>query len=184
VESPLSDDELIGRVKRGDRQAFEALVRRYQDVAFRTAWIIMRDTQDAEDVAQAAFLKAWLAIDRFHTGFPFRPWLLRIVANEAKNRQQSRQRHLRHTMAGTSPEESPAQNASPEQNVIDDEQVRALIVHINDLSEQDRTVIYCRYALELSEAEIASVLACARGTVKSRLHRALARLRDRMEALT
>jgi RNA polymerase sigma-70 factor (ECF subfamily) len=183
VESPLSDDELIGRVKRGDRQAFEALVRRYQDVAFRAAWIVMRETQDAEDAAQAAFIKAWLAIDRFHIGSPFRPWFLRIVANEAKNRQQSRQRQLRHTAADTSPEDSPAGDASPEQHAIDDEQVRSLIVHINDLSEQDRTVIYCRYALELSEAEIASVLGCARGTVKSRLHRALARLRDRMEAL-
>jgi RNA polymerase sigma-70 factor (ECF subfamily) len=183
VESPLSDDELIDRVKRGDRQAYEALVRRYQDVAFRTAWIIMRETQDAEDATQAAFLNAWLAIDRFRSGAPFRPWLLRIVANEAKNRLQSRQRVLARTAPGADPEQSSANDISPEEHAIAGEQMHELLRHINDLSEQDRTVISCRYALQLSEAETATVLGCAPGTVKSRLHRALARLRERMEAL-
>lgn len=181
MESPLSDDELIGRAKQGDRQAYEALVRRYQDVAFRTAWIVTRETGDAEDATQAAFIKAWLALDRFRTGSPFRPWLLRIVANEAKNHAQAhRQRQLR--TATTDPEAIIASDASPEQRVIEDEQVMRLVSHINVLNEQDRVVIYCRYALELSEAEAAAVLGCARGTVKSRLHRALARLRERMEA--
>jgi RNA polymerase sigma-70 factor (ECF subfamily) len=181
VESPLSDDNLIGRVKRDDRKAFEALVRRYQDVAFRTAWIIVRDAQDAEDVTQAAFIKAWLAIDRFHAGAPFRPWLLRIVANEAKNSVQSRRRHRLHTATDADPDRETGHAISLEQQVLDNEQAQGLIDHINHLNDQDRTVIYCRYALDLPEAEIASILDCPRGTVKSRLHRALGRLRDRLE---
>jgi RNA polymerase sigma-70 factor (ECF subfamily) len=181
VESPLSDDKLIGQVKRGDRKAFEALVRRYQDVAFRTAWIIVRDAQDAEDVTQAAFIKAWLAIDRFHAGAPFRPWLLRIVANEAKNNLASRQRHLFHTARDADPDCESGNGTSLEQHVLDNEQAQGLIDHINHLNDQDRTVIYCRYALDLPEVDIASILDCPRGTVKSRLHRALGRLRDRLE---
>lgn len=180
MESPLSDDELISRVKQGDRQAYEALVWRYQDVAFRTAWIVTRSSEDAEDAVQAAFIKVWLAIDRFRGGSPFRPWLLRVVANEAKNSVQARQRRQVRT-ADTDPETTTTTEMSPEQRIVEDEQVGALIGRINLLAEQDRVVIHCRYALELTEAETAAVLGCARGTVKSRLHRALARLRKLME---
>lgn len=181
MESPLSDDELIGRTKQGDRQAYEVLVRRYQDVAFRTAWIIARDSEDAEDATQAAFIKAWLAIERFRPGSPFRPWLLRIVANEAKNQAQSHRRRQLRT-APIDPGTTMASDESPEQRIVEDEQVNGLVRQINLLDEQDRVVIWCRYALDLSEAETADVIGCARGTVKSRLHRALARLRERMEA--
>lgn len=181
MESPLSDDELIGLVKRGERQAYEALVRRYQDVAFRTAWVIVRDPQDAEDVTQAAFIKAWMAIGRFRAGAPFRPWLLRIVANEAKNRNKVMQRHSSRTDHATDVSAISDARTIPEDNLIEQEQANWLLAHINQLSEQDRLVIFCRYALDLTEAETASVLGCARGTVKSRLHRALARLRLRLE---
>ena len=174
----MSDDELVRRSKRGERQAFEELVRRYQSVAFRTAWIIVRDEAEAEDAAQSAFLKAWLGLDRFRDGAPFRPWLLQIVANEAKNRRKAvvRQR-------GRSAEVEDvvvADPASLEGAVVDRERASWLVAHINHLAEPDRMVIYCRYALELSEAETAAVLGCAHGTVKSRLHRALARLRERL----
>lgn len=181
MESPLSDDELIGLVKRGERQAYEALVRRYQDVAFRTAWVIVRESRDAEDVTQAAFIKAWMAIDRFRAGAPFRPWLLRIVANEAKNRNKVLQRHRVRTDGAIEAGAIVDSGTMPEDMLIAQEQANWILAHINQLSEQDRLVIYSRYALDLSEAEIASVLGCARGTVKSRLHRALARLRARME---
>ena len=174
----MSDDELIGRTKRGERQAFEELVRRYQTVAFRTAWIILRDEGEAEDATQSAFLKAYLALERFRDGAPFRPWLLQIVANEAKNRQKALVRQR--TRAAEVDDALLADPVSLEGQVVDRERDTWLVAHINHLSEQDRMVIYCRYALELSEAETAAVLGCAHGTVKSRQHRALARLRERL----
>jgi len=181
LESPLTDDELIARVKRDDRQAFEALVRRFQDVAFRTAWLIVRNEQDAEEATQAAFVKAWQAIDRFHAGSPFRPWLLRIVANEAKNRRRTSLRHHAGVVEGADMTILPAADSSPEQTAMASEQSAWLVSHINRLGERDRMVIWCCYALDLSEAEIATVLGCARGTVKSRLHRAIGRLRTHLE---
>jgi RNA polymerase sigma factor (sigma-70 family) len=174
----LSDDELIGRTRQGERQAFEELVRRYQTIAFRTAWIILRDESEAEDATQSAFLKAYLAIGRFRSGAPFRPWLMQIVANEAKNRQKVVQRQrLRSVDANDGMLPDPL---SLEGQVVDQERSDSLVSQINSLSEQDRMVIYCRYALDLSEAETAAVLGCPHGTVKSRLHRALARLRERL----
>ncbi|HVL23979.1 MAG TPA: sigma-70 family RNA polymerase sigma factor [Thermomicrobiales bacterium] len=172
----MSDDELVRRSKRGERQAFEELVRRYQSVAFRTGWIIVRDEAEAEDAAQSAFLKAWLALDRFRDGAPFRPWLLQIVANEAKNQRKVTHR----TRVAEVDDAVVADPASLEGAVVDRERASWLVAHINHLAEPDRMVIYCRYALELSEAETAAVLGCAHGTVKSRLHRALARLRERL----
>ena len=93
----LDDAALIALAQDDDRDAYAALVRRYQDLAFRTALVILRDPADAEDAAQSAFMKAWLALDRFRAGAPFRPWLLRIVANEARNLRlaQARRTHRR-----------------------------------------------------------------------------------------
>ena len=84
---PLEEAELIERARRGEVVAYEELVLRYQDVAIRTAYLIAPDS-DAEDAAQEAFVKAWSALPRFRAGSPFRPWLLRIVANEASNRRR------------------------------------------------------------------------------------------------
>jgi DNA-directed RNA polymerase specialized sigma24 family protein len=85
---PLEDAELIRRAQSGEVMAYEELVRRYQDVAVRTAHIVSPDG-DAEDAVQDAFVKAYAALSRFRLEAPFRPWLLRIVANEARNRRRS-----------------------------------------------------------------------------------------------
>ena len=85
---PTEDAEAIARARGGDVAAYEELVRRYQDVALRTAYLVCPET-DADDAVQEAFLKAYAALPRFRVGAPFRPWLLRIVANEARNRRRS-----------------------------------------------------------------------------------------------
>ena len=85
---PTEDAEAIARARGGDVAAYEELVRRYQDVALRTAYLVCPET-DADDAVQEAFLKAYAALPRFREGAPFRPWLLRIVANEARNRRRS-----------------------------------------------------------------------------------------------
>jgi RNA polymerase sigma factor (sigma-70 family) len=173
---PLEEAELIERARRGEVMPYEELVRRYQDVAVRAAYVIAPDG-DAEDAAQEAFVKAHAALPRFRTGSPFRPWLLRIVTNEARNRRRSAGR--RTGLALRAAEDRPLGDAapSPESAVLANETRAALVAAINLLRDDDREVIGARYLLELSEAETADTLGIPRGTVKSRLSRALRRLR-------
>jgi RNA polymerase sigma factor (sigma-70 family) len=175
---PLDDAELIERARRGETVAYEELVRRYQDVAVRTAVLVAGGIDDAEDAVQDAFVKAYAALNRFRAGAPFRPWLLRIVANEARNRRRSASR--RAGLALRAAEDRPLADAAPsvEVAVLDQETRVTLIAAVNALRDDDREVIGCRYFLELSEAETAEALGIPRGTVKSRLSRAIARLRE------
>ena len=86
---PSKDAELTARARDGDVGAYEELVTRYQGIAFRVAWLVVHNRGDAEDAVQDAFVKAYYALPRFRPGAPFRPWILRIVANEARNRGRS-----------------------------------------------------------------------------------------------
>jgi len=156
--------------------AYEELVRGHQDLAVRTAHLIAPDG-DAEDAAQEAFVKAWAALPRFRVGSPFRPWLLRIVANEARNRRRSAVR--RTGLALRVAEDRPSGGAapSPESAVLATERQATLLAALARLRDEDREIIAARYLLDLSEAEAAETLRLPRGTVKSRLSRALGRLR-------
>ena len=152
----------------------------HETVAFRTAWVITGSAADAEEAAQDAFVKAQKALDRFRETAPFRPWLLAIVANEARNRVRSAGR--RATLALRVAEERRPGDAvpSPEAALLDSERRDELLAALARLNENDRRAIACRYFLDLSEEETAQVLECARGTVKSRLSRALERLRGEL----
>jgi RNA polymerase sigma-70 factor (ECF subfamily) len=177
---PLEDEEprLVAAAVAGDAGAYESLVRRYSDVAFRTAYLITGSAADAEEAAQEAFFKAHRALSRFRAGAPFRPWILRIVANEARNRRRSEARRttmaLRLIERGGSGDAAP----SPEAEAEAAEERRSLLRALNELRDEDRQVIACRFFLDLSVEETADVLACAEGTVKSRLSRALGRLKE------
>lgn len=159
--------------------AYEELVRRYQDVAVRTAHVIA-PAADADDAAQEAFVKAWIALPRFRPGAPFRPWLLQIVANEARNRRRSAGRREGLAIRATADRPSDDAAPSPESAAIDAERRTGLLRAVNTLRDEDREIIAARYFLDLSESEAADVLAIPRGTVKSRHSRALARLRAAM----
>jgi RNA polymerase sigma factor (sigma-70 family) len=156
-------------------------VRQYQDLAFRVAYVLTGSATEAEDAAQEGFVKAYFALERFRAGAPFRPWLLQIVANEARNRRSASTRRFALSLDDSSIEMHDTAD-SPEETVLDAERAGALINCLNDLREDDRRILTYRYFLELSEAETASALGVARGTVKSRLSRALARARARLEA--
>lgn len=177
---------LVERARAGDDAAYEVLVRRHQEIAFRTAWVVTRSAQDAEDVAQDAFLKAYRALGRFRPEAPFRPWLLRIVANEARNWVRSRMRRAglaeraARTEGWTGQSAGDPTAASVEDEVLAAERRSAVRQGLERLPERDRVVITCRYFLGLSEAETAAALDCPPGTVKSRLSRALGRLRDEL----
>jgi RNA polymerase sigma factor (sigma-70 family) len=179
---PQNERELALRAQRGDARAYEELVRPHQEIAFRVAYVITRNAADAEDATQDGLVKAWRAFGRFRAGEPMRPWLLQIVANEARNRRRSagRREHLalRVLAASTSSGEAAP---SPEEATLDaDERVR-LLAALEQLTGEAREVHACRYLLQLSEEETAAVLDVARGTVKSRSARALERLRETVE---
>lgn len=157
-DRPPQEAELIARAKGGELDAYEEIVRRHQTIAFRTAWVITRSAADAEEAAQDGFVKAHAALPRFREGSPFRPWLLAIVANEARNRVRGAGRHVRIA-----------------QRVVEERD--RLLAAIERLPQPAREAITCRYLLELSEEETAAALDCPRGTVKSRISRALERLR-------
>jgi RNA polymerase sigma-70 factor, ECF subfamily len=173
----VNEAELISRAKRGDAAAYEELVREYQGIAIRTAWLVTGNGADAEEAAQDGFVKAYRALRRFRTGAPFRPWLLKIVANEARNRRRAAGRREALVLRA-SVEVAPGDAApSPEAALLGAERHDELLAAVNRLEEHHRLAIGCRYFLELSEEETASALGCRRGTVKSRLARALERLR-------
>ena len=183
VGRPLVEDtELVERAKRGDLGAYEELVQRYQGIAFRTAYVVTGSAADAEEAAQDGFLKAYRALGRFRHGSPFRPWLLEIVGNEARNRRRSAGRRERLTLRAAADNPSGGAAPSPEATLVAAERRAELLAAVNELRDDDRLVIGCRYFLYLSEEETASALGWPRGTVKSRLSRALDRLRQRMEA--
>lgn len=178
---PLEDVELARLARDGDVAAYGELVERYREVAFRTAWLITRNTAEAEDAAQEAFVKAFYALDRFRPGEAFRPWVLRIVSNEAKNRRRSVGRRERLAMQLAQDRGSGDAAPSPETAALGREERAALLEALERLREPERLVVAYRYLLELSEAETARALAIRPGTVKSRLSRALARLRRELE---
>lgn len=178
AEEPES--ALIERAQRGDVAAFEALVRRYQELAFRVAYLITGSAADAEEAAQDGFVRAYRALDRFRPGAPLRPWLLRIVGNAARNRRTAAARRPALALDEVAEGRLADPAASPESTALAAEARRELAAAIDALRPDDRDVIVCRYVLDLSEAETAEALGCARGTVKSRTSRALRRLRDRL----
>jgi RNA polymerase sigma factor (sigma-70 family) len=181
VGRPLEESELVERARRGDAAAYEEIVQTYQGIAFRVAYVIAGSAADAEEAAQDAFVKAYRALGRFRPGAPFRPWLLRIVANEARNRRRSAMRRESLALRTAAEQASGDAAPSPEAAVLVAEQRQTLLRALEGLRDEDRDVISCRYLLDLSEEETATALGLRRGTVKSRTSRALARLRERME---
>jgi RNA polymerase sigma-70 factor (ECF subfamily) len=166
------DDDLVARAKEGDVDAFSALVVRYQSLALRVAYTLVGD--DAPDVVQDALVKAYRNLHRFRTGGPFKAWLLRIVTNEASNRRRSAGRRAAVALRALD-ETSVAE--TPEDLVLSSERRNELAAAVGRLPAIDREVIALRWFAELSEADMAVALDCAPGTVKSRVSRALARLR-------
>jgi RNA polymerase sigma-70 factor (ECF subfamily) len=148
----------------------------HQDIAFRAAYLVTGSAAEAEDAAQDGFVKAWQALPRFRRGSPFRPWLLAIVTNEARNRRRHAGRQAALALRAIEPEPPGVEESAGAR--ADHERLMQIV---SALGEEHRLVIGYRYFLDLSEDETAEALGIPRGTVKSRLARALARLREQME---
>ncbi len=178
---PLNDTSLIVATKSGDARAYGELVRAHQEIALRVAYLFVRDRAEAEDTVQEAFVKAFRALGRVDPDRPFRPWLLAIVRNEARNRirRQGRQKALETRLAGEVASGDSAR--SPESLAVEAEMYRGILGAVDRLPERQRQVIGLRYLVGLTEAETAATLRVPLGTVKSRTKRALKRLRDELE---
>lgn len=122
-------------------------------------------------------MKAYRALPTFRPGHGFRPWLLRIVANEARNLHRSWRRRTQLELRVAIRPEATDADPSPEQAAMSADTTAILLAAVNAMPERDRLVLTCRYFLDLSEAETAQVLGWPRGSVKSRLSRALVKLR-------
>lgn len=180
----MDEAQLARRAQSGDIEAYETLLRRYQPDAQRAAYFILRHRQEAEDAVQEAFVKAWNAITRFDRSRSFRPWLLTIVANEARDRQRSSYRRDRLALQVKDEQSNAKAAPSPERQILSDERLGELLEQIEELPEQDQIILSYRYFLDLGPKEIAEILDIRHGTVRSRLSRALARLREQISEKT
>lgn len=173
----MDEVSLMQRAVQQDEAAWEALMRAHQEAVFRLAYLFTGDAHDAQDVTQETFLRAFRHIDQFEIGRAFRPWVLSIAANLARNHLRGINRYLAvlQRMARRDPAfiSATAPDAAGEgQSVWQD---------VRRLSLDDQQILYLRYFLELSEEETGAALQIPTGTVKSRLHRALKRLRSTLE---
>jgi RNA polymerase sigma-70 factor (ECF subfamily) len=180
VGRPL-EDELVDRARRGDAEAYGALVEMHQEIAFRVAFVVLGDAAEAEEAAQDAFVKAYRALGRFRRGAPFRPWLLRIVGNEARNRVRARGRRERLARLAAAEAVSGGAAPPPEAEVLEAERREELFAAIGRLGAEERLAVIGRFFLGLTDQEAASALGVRRGAVKMRVFRALERLRAELE---
>lgn len=184
----MEEQEAITRLKRGDIGGLEALVRQYQVQAVRTAYLITRDRALAEDIVQAAFLRAYERIGQFDAGQPFGPWFLRSVVNDAVKAaaRHERQVSLEGSLEGeeTSLADLLADPGPGPDDLVEAAELRRTVwAALGKLPPAQRAAIVLRYYLNLSEAEMADELACPPGTVKWRLHAARERLRTLLRPL-
>jgi RNA polymerase sigma-70 factor (ECF subfamily) len=175
----VPDDALVARCRAGSDEAFEALVGRYAEAVYRTLYLMARDRLLAEDLTQETFLHAWRGLAGFRSGSALRPWLLRIAVNRLISHHRRKLLRIvplawtdRHTASN-----APAPEALAEASEISD----ALRDAIARLPEDQRYALVLRYYADLSIHEIASVTGWRQGTVKSRLHRAIEKLRALLE---
>jgi RNA polymerase sigma-70 factor (ECF subfamily) len=176
----MADPDLIRRAREGDARAWERVVGEHQEAVFRLAYLLLGDPAEAEDAAQEAFIRAFRSLTRFDADRPLRPWLLRITANLARNRRRSAGRYISALQRALIREPETALGGAPV-NPGEGGNPQVLWEAVRRLDPADQEIVYLRFFLDLPVAEAADALDIAPGTVKSRLHRALGRLRELVE---
>ena len=166
----MTETELIQQARGGDPEAWEALTQNHQEAVFRLAYLLLGDPDDAEDVAQEAFVRAYYTLKRFDSARPLRPWLMQIASNLASNRRRSLGRYFNALMRL-------ARDPSEPRTSMPEDDPHALWQAVRQIRFEFQQVIYLRYFLDMGEDEMSTALGIPAGTVKSRLHRALGALR-------
>ncbi len=181
--STLNETAAVAAACRGDRKAFGCLVRSYQRRAYAVAYSFVGNREDALELAQESFVRAYRAMDRFDEGMPFYPWLYRIVRNTCLNHLKKRKRRGETSLDQMmdSGYDTKAQGRGPVEMAHLGDTKRAVHEAMASLSEDQREIIRLRHFLELSYAEIAKRLDIPQGTVMSRLHGARKSLRAAIE---
>jgi len=174
-----SDLVLVKRVQRGDKSAFDLLVRKYQHKVVKLVLRYVRNPAEAEDIAQEAFIKAYRALPQFRGDSAFYTWMYRIAINTAKNSLASRDRSpIAYDLDLTDPEESHSvqtklQDPDTPEGMALTEEIRGIVNSaIEGLPEELKTAIVLRELDGLSYEEIAAAMECPVGTVRSRIFRA------------
>lgn len=184
-----TDSALVARVQRGDKRAFDLLVKKYQHRLMALIGRYVRDRAEVADVAQEAFIKAYRALPNFRGDSQFYTWLYRIAINTAKNFLAAQGRRLQTIdVEGMDAEQiadiaGPTDDASPERLLLTAELKRTIDQAMADLPEELRTALLLREYEGLSYEEIAEVMECPIGTVRSRIFRAREAVDKRIEPL-
>jgi RNA polymerase sigma-70 factor, ECF subfamily len=191
AEAVASDQQLLERCRAGNESAFDDLVLRHQQRAFNVAYQLLRDHEDATEVAQDAFVRAYRSLDSFHGECEFTTWLHRIVVNLAHNKYRWWKRRGKHASVsldcpidaagGEMPLQVAADSDAPDAQAVKAEFVELLSRIMNELPAKFREVLVLRNVESLSYDQIATVLDCSVGTVKSRIARARDALHERMK---
>jgi RNA polymerase sigma-70 factor (ECF subfamily) len=171
----------IKQAQQGEVVAWEQVVRRYQQPVFRLAYLIMGNVEDAEEIAQDTFVRAFKALHSFDVTRPLQPWLLQITRNLSRNKRRSVGRYWAavQRLWQTEPAARPLRETAVSGSEGEDAQL--LWQAVKQCRPTAQEIIYLRYFLELSEVETAVALGIKVGTVKSRLSRAREQLRGIIE---
>ncbi len=173
IRDKEADRDLVERSRRGERDAFALLVRRHQDLAFNLAFQIVRNREDALDISQEAFVRAYSSLPAFKGDANFGTWLHRILVNLAIDSLRRRQRIGATLSFETQPEERflDAASADDPESVLQSKQIRTLLAQgIERLPAAQRAVLILREVDGMSYQEIAQAVGCSLGTVMSRLY--------------
>jgi RNA polymerase sigma-70 factor (ECF subfamily) len=178
-ERDARETELLRRARAGDHDAYASLVRPHERVAFRVAAAITGARPDAEEALQNGLVKAYRSLHRFRAGAAFRPWLVRIVVNEAHNVVRSERRQAR--LRGRAAERHEAATAPLEETLIARDDAAIVVAALGRLSEADRLALVLRYFAELPDHEAAVLVGTSAQAYRVRLVRARRRLQAELE---
>jgi RNA polymerase sigma-70 factor (ECF subfamily) len=181
-----SDEALCARVAAREEGAFDQLVERYQSRAYRLAWSLLRDAEDARDVSQEAFLRVYQSADRFRGQSRFSTWFYRILVNLCLDHRRRRRwwqlaiAHEREDDEMALVERQPTPEPDPGQRLSEAQTMTRLWDAVHRLSPQQRAAVVLSVQEQLTTAEIATVLECSEPTVRVHLHRAVQALRRKL----
>ena len=180
----IDDAPLIERSLRGDSAAFGCLVRKYQDRLFNTVVHVAGSREEAEDVAQEAFVQAYVKLSSFHRESAFYTWLYRIAFNVAVSRRRRKKNEVSLDAGREESGREPADDLEvPGEHLLREERAHLVHAALDSLSEEHRTILVLREMEGFEYEQISEILDLPTGTVRSRLHRARLQLREQLKVV-